>query len=243
VLKGLALNKSEHPLTRREQLDTFQYEFYRPCFWPDTSERRAVESRLVELFPETTGGALSEQARLSVERKRTFPLAYEADLAQRIIPQRVMPWFPLMADNDILDVYLRIPSRSKLNASVFRKMLVVLCERELCRIPDSNFGAPVHAGWLRFVLHRYLTALQNKLVTKVHPRLASRGSWPNWEYYVHHSQVLRSLWSRKNGAAQEVFRETLGSDPWARPIEQYRGREAELFLRLLTQKLWLDQRL
>ena len=242
LLKGLALNTAEQKITRSDQLADFKFEFYRPCFWSKTAYRNQVEARLRNLFPECSKGRLSPEDWLKVECKRTFPLAYEGDLAQRVIPQRVMPWFLPIADNEIIDVYLRIPSRDKLNASLFKKMVSILCDERVLRVPDSNTGAPVNASEARYSFHRYFSALSNRIHDKVFPGLATRGSWPNWTFYLRHSGVIQSLWRRKNGIAQDVFGDILGVDLFKKPVSEYHGREVEFFLRLLTQKLWLDQR-
>jgi len=72
--------------------------------------------------------------------------------------------------------------------------------------------------------------------------MATRGSWPNWAYYLRHSPKVHSLWARKNETARDLFVRILGTDPFQKSANQYRGREVEFFQRLLTQKLWLDQR-
>ncbi len=242
LFKGLVLNTAEQRLNRIERLADFNFKFYHPCYWAPTPHREDVEARLRARFPESSKSRLSEEDWLSIQRQRTFPLAYEGDLAQRVIPQRVMPWYLPIADNDVIDVYLKIPSRYKLNASVFRKMVALLCDRDICRIPDSNTGAPVGASGPRYTFHRYLSALRNRITEKVVPRMATRGSWPNWEYYIRHSQVIQSLWTRRNDVARDLFVRVLGSDPFKQPLHAYRGRQVEFFLRLFTQKLWLDQR-
>src|SRR6185295_18751428 len=99
---------------------------------------------------------------------------------------------PLMVDNEILETYLRMPSRFKLNASLFSKMLLILCDQKVCRIPNINTGAAVGASGPSFLIRRYFSAFQNRIVEKILPRMSIRGSWPNWEYYIQHSKVIRS---------------------------------------------------
>ena len=105
---------------------------------------------------------MTERDWLEIERKRSFPFAYEQDLAQRVIPQRLMPWYVPAADNDVIDAYLKIPPQFKLNGSVFRKMLPSICPPAVCRVPDSNTGAPVNASWPSYALHRCRSALRNR---------------------------------------------------------------------------------
>ena len=85
--------------------------------------------------------------------------------------------------------------------------------------------------------------MQNKIIERFPFGLATRKSWPNWEYYIHHSRVVRSLWQRKNEAAKDLLAQIAGSDPWRKDIQEYQGKYVELFLRFWTLKLWLDQRI
>ena len=68
------------------------------------------------------------------------------------------------------------------------------------------------------------------------------GSWPNWQYYIHHSERIASLWQQDSATAKDLFQDLLGYDPYAKPIEAFRGAEVDFFSRLLTLKIWLDQR-
>jgi asparagine synthase (glutamine-hydrolysing) len=242
LFKGLALNTAERKLTRGETLKPFAIEFYRPCYWLNSPHGEQVRDRLGHLFPESNKPAMTDEDWSSVERKRTFPLAYEGDLAQRVIPQRVMPWYLPTVDNDVIDVYRKIPTRRKLNGAIFKQAAMHACDQKIRRIPDSNTGAPLDAGPLRYAVHRYTSALQNRIHDKLWPHMATRGSWPNWEYYLPHSRVISSLWMRNRRAARDFFLQIAGHDPYATPIREYRGCKVELFLRLLTLKLWLDQR-
>jgi hypothetical protein len=85
-----------------------------------------------------------------------------------------------------------------------------------------------------------MRALRNKYEGKFRPSLATSGSWPNWEYYVHHSSIIQHLWKRNSTDVRELFISLAGFDPFARSIKSYTGREVELFVRLLTLKIWFD---
>jgi asparagine synthase (glutamine-hydrolysing) len=242
LLKGLALNTVEGKLSRIQKLANFKLEFYDSLTLFNTPAREEVLARLTALFPEPANRPLSGRDWLEVERKRTFPLAYEEDLAQRVIPQRVMPWYVPIVDNDILEVYLKTPARFKLNGSLFKKMLTLLGPPALCRVPDSNTGAPVNASWPRQAVHRYCSALQNRFANTLRPRMATAGSWPNWRHYFRHSRVMDSLWSRPNAVARELFITIIGKNNYHPDLRDYLDADPLLFLRLLTLKIWLDQR-
>ncbi|MGZ4971455.1 MAG: hypothetical protein ACXWBP_09875 [Limisphaerales bacterium] len=242
LLKALALNTQEQQLSRQEQFSTFNFGFYRPFYWLNGSQQENVRQRFEQLFPEGNKSNLTEDDWLQIERKRSFPLAYEGDLAQRVIPLRTMPWYLPIVDNEIINTYLKIPSRLKLNGAIFKAMARIVCGDAASKIPDSNSGAAIDATGWNYSVHRYLSALQNRIAHKVRPRMATRGSWPNWEYYIQNSAKITHLWLRKNETASQVFVSLLGYDPTSRPPASFRGRDVELFMRFFTLKLWLEQR-
>jgi asparagine synthase (glutamine-hydrolysing) len=242
LFKGLAFNRREQWLARTDELNGFSFEFYDPFHWLKTPARQEVMARLNAEFPEATMGTLSERDWLEVERKRTFPLAYEQDLAQRVIPQRMMPWYVPLVDNDIIDTYLKMPPESKLNGRVFRKMLTSICPESVRAIPDSNTNAAIGASWPGYALYRSWSALRNRLEETVTSRMATRGSWPNWRHYLRHSKTIESLWNQPNETAAEVFTTILGRNPFELSVREHAAQDLVLFQRLFTQKLWLDQR-
>lgn len=242
LFKALAANRIEQRIRRRETLHTFALGFYRPLYPLNSPFNRQVDDRLHARFPEVEGSNLSDEQWLSVETRRTFPLAYESDLAQRVIPQRTMPWSAPMVDNALLELHQRIPSRFKLNAALFRKAMSLMCPRKFLAIPDNNTGAPVMASGLSLVLRKYHSALLNRLASRFRPGIASRGSWPNWAYYVAHSELVRATWQAPVSGTRDVLCAIMGADHLSKPPSAYTGHDLELFLRLWTLKIWLDQR-
>lgn len=242
LFKGLALNTLEGKLLRTERIGPFRFSFYRVCYWNRTRFQQEVAARLEDQFPESVRTDLTEEDWLVIERKRTFPLAYEADLAQRVIPQRVLPWYVPVVDNDVVDTYLKIPPRFKLNGSLFKRVALLLCEEAVKRIPDSNTGAPLDAFRLRYSLCRFHTAVCNRLREKAFPRMSTRGSWPNWKYYIMHSRVIEALWERPNPLARDMLLKLVGYDPLCKKPREFSTRDTEFFLRLLTLKAWFERR-
>ncbi len=241
LFKGLSLNTTEKSLSRSEEIVPFRREFYRPVYDLPVPQRAEVDRRYASLFPETEGSLPGPEQWSDIQRRRSLPLAYEGDLAQRVIPQRVIPWYLPIVDNDLMDLFQRIPPAAKLNASVFSKMLVFLCDKKVQLVPDSNTGATPNGSRLSYAFHRFSSALQNRLARR-RSSMATRGSWPNWEFYLPKSTHLKTLWEDRRPDTADALASVLGSNPWARPWRQSRGRDVELFLRLLTLKLWFDQR-
>jgi asparagine synthase (glutamine-hydrolysing) len=243
LLKGLVMDKSVSRLTKRERPAPFRDEHYHEYCRFTTEFAREAEERERGVIPESLRSDDSERAATEVEHRRTFPLYYEADCLQRVIPQRVMGWYLPVVDGDILDVRLRLSRSQKLNRSVFQKMVTILCGKGVGGIPDVNTGVPVDAYMPAAVAARLVRVVRRKWQRKM-PSLYSDGSWPNWAYYLYHSRALQGIWNRANPMAEEVFTRIMGADAFKRNLHDYhRGdRDLGLAMRLLTLKSWLDQR-
>lgn len=241
LFKALAQNTRETRFLRRQKIGEFEFQFYRRHYQISSNHSDAVLSRLRERFPEAGRSNLSAEDWHSIESRRLFPLATEGDCLQRMVPQRVMPWYPLVVDTGLLEVYKHIPPEAKLNTSLFRSMMKRVCAPDLLEIEDANTGAPVNGGMVRLLVGRYKSALLDRWQRKRKRGLATRGSWPNREYFIHNNQTIRVLWERPNPMAGELLSQISGS-LYRRELLEYRGADTQFFWRLLTLKIWLDQR-
>jgi asparagine synthase (glutamine-hydrolysing) len=240
LFKALPLNRHSHPLTGKERLAAYNPEFYFNHFWPKTASADAVRARLDLRFPADLVSDTSDRAVFELEQRRTFPLCYEPDNAQRLIPQRLANWFVPISDPALLKLYCRIPYRWKLNRSIFRKAVARICSRKLNDVPDANTGAPVHASVFRQNLTSAVQRVRRRL-KKVHPSLATQGSWPDWHYYIANSSRIASLWSSASPAADELFPRLVGRK-LSPDTKSYQGNDIWLLVQLLSLKLWLQQR-
>jgi hypothetical protein len=240
LFKALPLNRQTHPLTGREQLAPYKREFYFAHFWPKTALANEVRARIDSRFPNEIAESTSDAAVFELEHRRTFPLCYEADNAQRLVPQRLANWFVPISDPSLIKLYCRIPYRWKLNRSIFRKAVARICRGDLSAVPDANTGAAVQASHLREALSRSLIRVRGRL-RRLRPAIAGDGSWPNWHYYLAHSRRMASLWSAPSSAADELFPRLLGRRVSA-DLHSYQGNDIWLLIQLLSLKLWLEQR-
>jgi len=241
LFKGLALNKRVNRYSGTERLTSFQPEYYHPHLKINSKYANAVEERLHNGLPGNTKNTLSNLENLEIERKRIFPLYYEADNMQRVIPQRVMPWYLPIVDNDIINIYLRIPPKWKINTSIFSKMVSIQCGKKISNIVNSNTGAKVNASRINLIFQRYNKALKTKIKGRK-KNIVTDGSWPNWQYYLNNSEKINSLWMHSSKQAEDVLNEILGQNHRSMEFQGYRGNKLDYFLRLLTLKLWLNQR-
>lgn len=241
LFKGLPLNRRTHWLSGREQLAPFRHEFYFSHYLRPTPLAQQVRERLESRVPAEFQVQDSDAAVFQVEARRTFPLCYEADNQQRVVPQRVTGWSLPVADREVLEVYCKIPWRFKLNRSVFLKAARQLCQGTLARIPDANTGAPIGASALREAFSTTRLRLQRKF-RRCKGSIATDGSWPDWYYYVSHSSKLQALWRRPNPQATDFFRRVLTPGDLRPDTTDYRGEEIWLLVTMLTLKLWFEQR-
>ncbi len=240
LFKGLPLNRRIHWLTGREQIAPFQHEFYFSHQRRPGLLTQQVRERLESRVPLQFQSQNSDAAIFQVEAHRTFPLCYEGDNQQRLVPQRVTGWYLPMADRAVLDVYRKIPSRLKLNRSVFTKAVRRLCNGALSRVPDANTGAPVGASSLSETLHGNWSRARRKLRRRT-TSIETDGSWPDWYRYVAQSQQLQDLWRRPNAAASDFFRRVLSPGDIRPETTSYQGQDIWLLIPMLTLKLWFEQ--
>jgi len=178
-------------------------------------------------------------AVFQIEALRTFPLCYEGDNQQRLVPQRTMGWCPPFVDRDVIDVYCRLPYTLKFNRSMFRKTVTAISPR-LGEITDANTGASPGSSaaweWVRSTQLRLGRAAKRLTGVPVNEE-----SWPEWKVYLEHSHTLADQWKRPNPIAADLYHRVLGR--WSdNDFETAKRQQPFLFLGLLTVKLWLDQR-
>lgn len=240
LFKSLALDVAEGGLLRRERLRDFSYQSYLPHVAVGPAFAPAVRERLDALFPAAGRAAMTALDRARIALRRIFPLYHEGDNAQRLIPQRVMNWLAPSVDPAILELCATTPPQMKVNRRVFLKAVTRACGEAISRIPDSNTGLPLTASALMVGLHRYRIAVRRRL--ERHSRSMATGeSWPNWVHYLRSSGRLRELWLRPNAEARALIGELCG-EPFAEDAARLDGRPTQYFSRLLTLKIWLDQR-
>jgi asparagine synthase (glutamine-hydrolysing) len=241
--KTLALDIHLNKYTRIEKLSKYQDAYYHEHLSFDTPYAGQAGERLNAIFSEEQRNDLSAVGYLKRQARRTFPILREADNMQRLIPQRVMPWYLPIVDNDIVDVYLKIPPQYKLNTSLFSKMASMQCGEAIAKIPNANTGLRVNASLASLTVSLYKRALLRRLKAKQRG-MTTEGSWPNWGYYIEHSRKIDTLWKRGSDKYFDLFKQILGEDPFEKPISAYTrsGAKFSLFLRVLTLKLWFEQR-
>jgi asparagine synthase (glutamine-hydrolysing) len=241
LFKALALNKKKNKFLQKERFTSFQYQNYMPLFWFKTRFAEEVRARFEEKFPDDVKNDSSDIGLLRIEQKRLFPLCYEPDNQETIVAQRVLGWYLPTVDNDIIDVYLKIPPQYKLNVSLYSKMVQIQCGDRISAITNINTGTRVNAPQISIALHGLRMALKRRLKSR-RKTIATDESWPDWDYYVPHSNKIKTLWAQKDEVVENLFHEIMGKDSYEERMNGYEGPRLKLFLRVLTLKLWFEQK-
>ena len=240
LFKSLSLDASERGFLRREKFREFSLQTYLPHFKISDHFAPFVDDRMRDIFPENDRHASDSETHARNSLRRIFPLYHEGDNAQRLIPQRVMNWYSPAVDPALLELCRTIPPEMKLNKHVFRLAVQRVWGETISRIPDANTGLKIGASALQVGLNRYRIALRHRIERR-RTRMSTAESWPNWHYYIRTSQKIQTLWQRPNPLARELISE-LSGEAFMENVHGYIERPTQYFMRLLTLKLWMDQR-
>lgn len=246
LYKGLGYNCRPWTLAGKtlplERLADFAPDFYQPHRRIAPHWQAQIAARSLTRIPE----ALRTHYRQNpapIEDLRIRPLAREADAMGRLYLLRTLNWDPVMVDNELLEFYGALPPPFKLNAQVFRKAVARLSPPQARRIRNNNDDAPLHAEMGQRLAYALSAKLRRRLTGQHRQtQLATRGSWPNFAYYIQHSPVIAELWANPSASQRALCNELLGFDPWTRSLEHWAKQDLDLYLRLLTMKIWLTQR-
>ncbi|CAG1010657.1 hypothetical protein BURK2_04080 [Burkholderiales bacterium] len=249
LYKGLAYNRQAQRFFGKnlplDDLGHFDPEFYQPHFHLAPKWDSAVQERLLERFPDAMRQTYTRHPE-ELEDLRLRPLSREADAMGRLFLLRTIPWDPIMADFALLPFYRRFRPEQKLNARAFRQAVLRLLPEAARRIPNNNDGAPLGASEsarkLRYIAQMSLRKLARLTGWQPARHLATAGSWPDFAYYVAHSAVLQELWSAPSPGLRDLFAELLGQNPWRRPLADWAHESSDFILRLITLRIWLEQR-
>jgi len=247
LFKGLAFNKKYQTFFGKIlplwQIDCYNKQWYRPYYTLKSEKfNRVIYERIQERL---LGIQLDDYLNnaLAIEEKRIRPLSrIFANMAQSVL-RRTQPWDTLFADPAVLEVYGRFPALAKVNSTVFERAVAKIVGSGGKSVADSNYGSRLGAHAQVKLIQWLLANGQREIgyflgLTKPPSAHATDGSWPNWEYYIVHSQVLRELWHSPTPPEEEILTAIYGDNPWEISMADWAKRR-DLFFRLLTLKLWL----
>ncbi len=241
LFKGLVLDKNRSRFTRRESTGDFNYISYDPHYWFDGPLSNAVKERLYSLFPLPLINDKTDRARIEIQAKRMFPLFLDSECPESVLPEKILGWYLPAIDRRLLEISKKMSPHHKLNASVFNKVVARLCDKSIVSIPNAYTGASILASGPAIILAQFARAFRRRLVI-YRRKIKTDESWPNWSHYLNSSKKIEDLWMSNRQKNKHFLNEIVNGDIYTKRIGDYGYSEIQLFLRLLTLKLWLEVR-
>jgi len=175
------------------------------------------------------------------------PISREATIGSRLLLTRTLPWDVVLADTAVLDVLMRIPAHLKLNAEVWNAAVARICTAA-ADVKNSNWGVTIGSSPI-VNLSEFLWGVAKRKASRIVSHapaaksgLATTGSWPDYVYYMQHSEVLKGLWEATPVAHRDVLNDILGIDAWSLSLAQWAARDVNQWYRAMTLCLWLGRR-
>jgi hypothetical protein len=245
VFKGYGLEKQHRrflgrnlPLLQfaKERVDGFLPNYPRaaPAAWKDE-----IDARMAAWFDGCPQTLTSDRDRLVAEDRRIRPACYTVSVSGQIM-YRTYPYDTFLADSRVAECYSRIPARWKLNGEVWGEAASRVCAKA-GDIVDANHGWALNAGTTQKLLAFAMGWMGRRVKKPVaqpkeqqlngHP--PSYASWPDYGWYANHSETFGNFWNSVPTEDRERMAALWGSDPWSESLDEWAGRDTEIF-RLVT---------
>lgn len=248
LYKGLAFNRTSYRFLGRElpleKQGVYHPDFYQPHRHLNDEFNAATLARNNERFGADAALRYQHNPELIADL-RVRPLTREADSVGRLYLLATQPWDPVMVDNDLLEFYGRLSPAMKINSRIFGPAVVKLLPPAGRNIPNNNpgqfaLGLPLWRQWLAGAAWLIKNTLHRKLFP-AQSQLSTASSWPNFSHFIANSQIVPQLWANWSDEQIDLLAQILGHNPAQKQLAAW-ATDPDLFLRLLTLKLWLQQR-
>ena len=248
LFKGIAFNRKPVKLFNKNlpfyELDSFKQEWYFHVSEFFSKYNNLAQKRNLSAYQDIDLNLNNELTQWKIEKARLSPISREATFGSRQFLLRTLPWDPVLADNDLLEMFQKIPPRWKINGVVWKKAVYQIAS-EVRNIVDNNNLAPLNYNKFGVTIKFCEGILRRKITGKDVDgtslnTVITRGSWPNLYYYLKSSKILNDLWSNNTVISVEIFNEILGYNPYDYSTIEWADKDINLFFRLLTLKLWLE---
>ena len=193
LFKGIALDRVQLSIFSNKlplhKLKPFNYNFFSKRSLLKNEYEKMIKNREDQIF-------LNKKSHIDNEIARLFPLFQEETSATRLTLQQLFPWDSIFSDNDVLEVYLQIPAKYKINSEVYDKAVSLILNK-VKNIPHANkrhkIGINKYYGALLYtfsiIMNKVLKLIKIKKINSV----TGDGSWINHKEYAK-SQNIRTLW-------------------------------------------------
>ena len=171
-----------------------------------------IQRRMDAWFDGTPRILSSDRDWLRVEDRRVRPACYAVSVSGAIM-YRIFPYDTFLADNRIASCYERIRPRWKLDGRVWGLAATRLCGGAKGVI-DANHGWRLGAGPVRRVMAFARGWIRRRLQRPVQRTGPATGSWPDFAWYLRHSETMRRFWHEVDAAHRDRLADVLGVAPW-----------------------------
>jgi asparagine synthase (glutamine-hydrolysing) len=236
MFKGLTLNTKQFTLYGKtlpfKQLASFDKSYYVKPIKISKIFNEFVEKREDKLYD-------NYKNLVDLEAKRIFPLHREYDSIMRLSLIRFFDWDLISADNKLIEMFLKIPPKYKLNNIVFDKVVAKIT-KEIGNIhhPEkkSKIGTHPYIMTVQWIFRKLLDRIKNKKSKGIY----GDGSWMDFDLFVRTNKEVNVLWNAVYDDERRVINEVLGYDIWKKDKEYILNQPSgvNLFFRILTFAKW-----
>lgn len=206
-----------------------------------------IRSRVEAQYAGIDTNNLDEKGWWEVAHRRVGVLSRTSAVGGPISLQRRLNWDTFMADRAMCDVYERLTTDMRVNGTLWERAIKLLTPNRARNIPNNNWGARVGASnfekTTRFLYGVAYRKIRKRDVdgTPLNSGV-TRGSWPDFAYFLRHSEMITELWAHRTPEVTDILNNLMGMD-LTNPNNGDRVRRFGMgFGRLLTLKLWLEDR-
>ena len=247
MFKGLGLNRGYKKILGRylplRNMSDFSFEYYHGFSSISHNWNEKVLERLRTRYPSELRREYKDGNILAVESLRLLPLSREADCTGRSTLLRSFPWEPFLVDRDVIEVFGQMNARQKVNGILFGRAVARMLPSPARRIPNNNYQTPIDASEVSRAMWFILGSIRRKFSLRLGhapQQLATTGSWPNFQFYINHSDCIKQFWHEAGQETRVLMTDIMGFDPWSRTLQEWARIDTMQFLRMLNLILWME---
>jgi len=236
MFKGLTLNTKQFTVFGKslpyKQLSNFSKTYYVKPIEIANEFNQLVEKRENELLE-------NYKNLVDLEVKRIFPLHREYDSVMRLSLIRFFDWDLISADNKLIEIFLKIPPKYKLNNLVFDKAVAKLTKK-IGDIQHPEKKSKIGTHPYLMVVQWFFRKLKDKIKTQKSEKVYGEGSWLNFDIYARQNEVPLMLWNAIHKEERNIINKILGYDIWKKGKNYALNKPSghHFFFRILTFAKW-----
>lgn len=236
LFKDIALNvknikflNKKYPLNK---FDKFNFHFYGPNV--------KIES-LIKKIQERKEKIFSKEIRKNINElhcRRIIPLSNEYTSSSRLTLQRELGWESIFIDNDVLEVFLKIPSEYKLNGKLYSEVVGKLCNK-ISFIPHSNSGVKLGTNTHISSFIQFMKIAKKKFIKNKQKTLYNDNSWGNPKEMIRQDINLQKIFYGLPNQYKEFINNLLNINIFSYSLEEIIELDYHLFFNIISFYYWI----